>query len=291
MIKLTERLFVLLLQLFIAGCTSITSYNEISHMRRYQAFTSIEPGVPMEKKKLHISGGYQYAVEKPEILVMDDLKIEGLSTTNVTVTNSLTTSYESQHALNLSLAYAPLHFFSFGLLLGLSCGEIFSDTLIDPVVSKNLFEGSVYFRFTMNLNRFTLGVRPELMLTTVNYHHLFAYDYSRSNGRTEQLEPHFSFRNSLFARASLFEPLAFFLGLQMRTLPFVILDDEIKHDIHIGIYTGVSFYLSKILYIDPYFVFPLPSIFSQYHEPIQTGIRLTLDLAPKPKKNNLDGRP
>ena len=277
-------LFVTTMILFLCGCgVQFLGREEVTHMRRPQQFTAIETGVPVEKGTFMVSGGYQCSLERPRVLKYLDTTID-IGNSSVTSYSSITTAYESFHSLNLNVAYSAFRLFSIGLLYDMSFGKLFTDTIVDPVVMNNLFELSFLVRFAVNMNRFTLGVRPELMLTTINYHTLTFNDASFYREDTQVRDPRFAFRNSLFARAKLTDAFSIFLGFQLRMMPFSINNDEVDYDVQTGIYGGFGFHVTGILHVNPYCTLPFRAPISRHRGPVSAGLVVTLVLQEREKQ-------
>ena len=273
---MNKNLFVAIVLLFLCGCSIVqfSGRDEVTNMRRPQQFAAIETGVPADKGTVQISGGYQCALERPRVLKYFDTTLD-IGNSSVTSTSSVTTAYESLHTLNLNVAYSAFRLFSFGLLYDMSFGKLFTDTIVDPVVNNNLFELSFLVRFAVNLNRFTLGIRPELMLTTINYNTLIFTDSHFLAQDTQVRDPQFAFRNSLFARAKLTDEFSIFIGFQLRMMPFSINNEEVDYDVQTGIYGGFGFHIAGPIYLDPYCTLPFRAPLSHHRSPISAGVRVT----------------
>lgn len=277
-IKIPSFLKPLILPLTIIpiwGCAS--SFNTtIDHweIRRIQQMSNIDTGLPARKGKPHISVSYQYALQEPEIQKFKDTVINHFDTGIIDAN-----FYETRHVLNTELMIPFLDHIASGIHLDISLGDISNPGISKTsILHKNILETSMYLRYSTNINKLSLGFKPELVFFGINYQYT---EICNSIIKTKKGYHHLglTFRASIFSRLAFANRFALFLGIQYKRQPYLKYDSRLQFESALGIYTGIGVTFLNQFFIEPYVALPFATNYTEHRSPPQAGLKITTALS------------
>ena len=278
-------LWMILPILFLADCASkytIERHNT-SFIRRAPQIIRIDNGEALPKGSFRASGSFGYSLMTPDIMQITDSSFEFRSVPlgdEFTIVNSLDSYwYESRLMLNGEGLYAVSNEFSVGVNIDASLGKV--DNLpsgISGNVTNNNIDGTVFIRFAKQFGRWSVAIKPELLLAHYWGDRYWRETENGSHVRTATERVSFyslNFRSASVLRYSLLSNLSPFIGVHIKSQPFLTADNTFDSEVAYGGYLGIEC-LWKAVGIAPYVVIPGGSTVSHYRSPVSAGILLSL---------------
>ena len=254
-----------------------------SFVRRAPQITRIETGEALPKGSFRASGSIGYSLRPPDVMQITDSSFRFRSNwlgDEITIINSLDSYwYESRLMFNGEGLYAFSDILSAGVSVDGSLGKVENlPSGISGNVTNDNIDGTVFIRFAKQFGRWTVAIKPELLLA-----HYWGNIYWRETEMdstvrtaTERLSFYSAtFRSASVLRYSLLPNLSPFIGLHIKTQPFLTADNTFDSEVAYGGFLAVE-WLWKAAGIAPYVVIPGGSTVSHYRSPVSAGILLSL---------------
>ncbi|MBD3347150.1 MAG: hypothetical protein GF401_19015 [Chitinivibrionales bacterium] len=257
--------------------------DEYLDIRRIPHISSVDDGKKAEKGEISASFNYQYALQYPGVRSFKESSYVSDDFTTLSI-RSISKSYLTRHTMNISAAISPLDFLTTGLLIDISTGDVSSSVPGQSILNKNIFEFGWFFRLSAGIGRFSIAIRPEIMLFTLNGESRVVADSLLLTGASIH-EIGFTERTMLVGRFQIIEPLGIFLGAQQKRQPYSLRSiDMTKRDILFencfSLYTGMSLVFLRYVYLNSYVAFPFKTDYTGYREPVQFGSGLMFRIQP-----------
>ena len=247
---------------------------QFNHIRRSTPLTFIDDAVVDTSGCISFGLDYGYYLKslpqytfKESTFVEDDFSTLTLKTTSI--------SYGSQHSFSGLFGISPINFFSTGLTMNVSFGEIpgTSDISENSIVRNNLFEWSLFFRFSQKIYPFSFAFRPELVFFTLNGENRIFSDSTALSGASIH-KYGVLFKGNIATRIDLPHNLGYLIGLQYKIQPYNANLEKIFYENVYGIYTGISYSAIKSLIVSPFVLLTVKGDYTGYKLPILSGIHL-----------------
>jgi hypothetical protein len=260
-----------------AGCTVPTYYSktEVLNMKRNPDVVSIDNGNLVPESRLAMAGSIQMALSEEEPRTFNDTVIvtKDFNTLTTYINSNI---YESGISMNLDAMYGIKD----ELAIGANGDFSFkSFKMKDSDANKTTCDIGFYLRAVGDIYNLRLGVRPEIVLSSLNGHKTLS-DSSTYDGEMHYY--YLSERLTIFARYTIIKALGIFGGIQQKRVVFMEREDALQYENVFGGYAGLAV-IAGISEISPYVTIPISSDYTRTHSPMQFGIKTIFTM----KKLNL----
>jgi hypothetical protein len=260
------------------GCTTPSYYykSKTLNLKRNQDIVNVDIANQIPESKLAVSVSYQYALSKPEkrvnrgtIISNKDFQI---------MTTAINSSvYESRSALSGEISYGIKDELSAGVLLDASFGDV---GIKNEILDKSTVDVGFYLRALDRFGNFVFGVRPELLLSTLNGTKTVTDSSGTINGELHEM--FVSERISVFTRYNINDRIGIFLGGQQKRVVFSEKQDEMQFENVFACYAGVSIKYGLFEFAT-YLGIPVTSDYTKSKSPLQLSIKVVCQFK-KPMK-------
>lgn len=276
-------ILVTILMIFNCGTKYTIERHNTSFIRHAPQITRIESGEPLTKGSFRASGSFGYSLRTPDVMQITDSSFRFRSSwlgDEITIINSLDSYwFESRMMFYGEGLYAFSNEFSTGVSIDASIGKVENlPSGISGNVTNDNIDGTVFIRFAKQFGRWGVAIKPELLLSHF-WGDIFWREIEKDSTvrtATERLSFYsLNFRSASVLRYSLLPNLSPFIGLHIKTQPFLTANNEFDSEVAYGGYLGVE-WVWKAAGIAPYVIIPGGSTVSHYRSPVSAGILLSL---------------
>lgn len=268
----TQATLILSTLIIGVNCTAPTYYNrtEVLNLKRNPDVVSIDNGNFVPESKIALSGSCQAAIGNGAPRVYNDTVVASKDF------NTLTTYINSNvYESALSASFDAMYGIKDELAAGFDGDFSFKSTqLNDADANKTTCDFGLYLRAIGNISNFRFGIRPELLLSSINGHKYL------SDSTTYEGELHYYYlseRFTAFARFNINNLFGVFAGIQQKRVVFMEEENEFEYENVFGAYAGLTA-MVWISELSPYVTIPIASDYTKTNSPWQIGIKTTFTI-------------
>jgi hypothetical protein len=269
------KIFILLvvITIFLGACSVPGSFSstEVQNWRSNFDVNNVDPANKCEIGEAVVSAYCQTTAGKAPHRQWKDTLIDrgGYAKSVANISLNL---YEAKSIGGFDVGFGLFENIAMGLAGDFSFGEV---AVKSKQLEKNTIDFSAYCRLSTSAKWGVVGIKPELMLSTVNGDILYN-DGAMAYHGTSHLS-YLTERISVFGRYSIKELVNIFAGLQQKRCMFMTDDQESFYENVISCYLGVS---SQFKMFEPvlYAGIPLYSDYTETKSPLRLGFKMLLHI-------------